>query len=449
MIRRIALVVLTGTLIACTAHRPPVRSAPPPRPSSFPQLDIPAELNASPAVRQRQEDAWQLLQAGDLRGASRGFSDALKSAPGFYPAETGLGYVALADRQYKHAAVRFASAVSKGSRYLPALQGLVDAEIAAGNDAGAMAAIERLLAVDPARDELRSRLDLLKMRAVQADLEAVAKARAAGRLDDAERLLARAVEASPSNAVLTRELARVELARGELEQAEAHARKSAELDDGDAEALAVLGDVLEAEDHAREAADAYAKAVKIDPRPAWRDKLSALNTRANLEALPAEYRAIPSSTTVTRAQVAAMIGIEVTSMIDSAPARAVDVITDIRGHWAAPWILPVARAGVMDVLPNHTFQPNAVVRRADLAHIVSQAVNLLSARRPADAAAWRAARPHITDVGAGHASYRAIAVATASGAMTVDADERFWPTHPASGDDLLAVVARLRQLAGR
>ena len=35
----------------------------------------------------------------------------------------------------------------------------------------------------------------------------------------------------------------------------------------------------------------------------------------------------------------------------------------MRGNWAAPWIMAVARAGLMEVYPNHTFQPNAIVRR--------------------------------------------------------------------------------------
>ena len=36
------------------------------------------------------------------------------------------------------------------------------------------------------------------------------------------------------------------------------------------------------------------------------------------------------------------------------------VVTDIRNHWAAPWITMVARAGVIEPFPNHTFQPRAV-----------------------------------------------------------------------------------------
>jgi hypothetical protein len=40
-------------------------------------------------------------------------------------------------------------------------------------------------------------------------------------------------------------------------------------------------------------------------------------------------------------------------------------MTDDRGHWAQRWILDITRAGIMDVFPNHTFQPAGIVRRED------------------------------------------------------------------------------------
>ena len=41
----------------------------------------------------------------------------------------------------------------------------------------------------------------------------------------------------------------------------------------------------------------------------------------------------------------------------------------------------MARAGLMEVYPNHTFQPNAVVRRGDLAQAASKALSLIAAEQ--------------------------------------------------------------------
>ena len=309
-------------------------------------------------------------------------------------------------------------------------------------------ALDQLLKVDPSREEMRTRLDLIRLRVTQGELTAASKARAAGRLDEAQAILERALQASPSSPLMLRELAAVEAARGALDTAEGHARQAAELDSTDGETLAILGGVLEARGKIAEAADAFARAVTIEPRPAWREKRDALRARVTFEALPAEYRGIPEAPTVTRAQVAAMIGIDLDSLVRRAPPKAPVVLTDVRTHWAAPWILPVTRAGIMDALPNHTFQPNAIVRRSDLAQIASQLIDTLASSRPQDAARWRTQRPRLDDVPTGHVSYRAIALAVAAGTMTPDESGRFWPSRAATGANLVAVVARIKQLSG-
>jgi tetratricopeptide (TPR) repeat protein len=301
--------------------------------------------------------------------------------------------------------------------------------------------------VDPSRDATRDRLGLIRLRIVQQQLAAAEKARAAGRLDEAQGLIDRALQASPESAVLLRELAIIEVAKGAFDSAEQHARKAVEIDSGDAEVQALLGSVLESESKIADAAVAFDRAFALDPRPAWREKRDALRARAGFEALPAEYRNLPASATVTRAQLAAMIGIELEKVVAQAPRKTTAVVTDVRSHWAASWILPVTQAGLMDVLPNHTFQPNAIVRRSDLAQAVSQTLSVIGAVRSVNIAAWTAARPRLDDVPPGHVSYRAIATALAAGAMKVDDGGRFWPSRPATGAEVVAAVARLKQLA--
>jgi len=58
------------------------------------------------------------------------------------------------------------------------------------------------------------------------------------------------------------------------------------------------------------------------------------------------------------------------------------LITDVRGNWAATWIMAVARAGVMEPFANHAFQPRAVVRRTDLAQAVARLLVRVAPQRP-------------------------------------------------------------------
>src|SRR5262252_7567784 len=104
MTRRVGIAILTIVLAGCASHRP----APPPlAPSGAPgrpNLEIPPELTIAAPLRQQYVTALSQLQAGDLRNSNRGFSDVLKASPDFYPAEAGLAYIALANRQYRQAA---------------------------------------------------------------------------------------------------------------------------------------------------------------------------------------------------------------------------------------------------------------------------------------------------------------------------------------------------------
>jgi hypothetical protein len=284
---------------------------------------------------------------------------------------------------------------------------------------------------------------------VQTQIETARKARTAGHLDDAERGFETALSLSPGSSAISKELAALESSRGELDQAEAHARQATTADPNDADAQALLGSVLEAKQDYRAAATAYAKAAAIDPRPEWRTRASTLADKADLAAIPAEYRDLPASTTLTRGQVAAFLALRLPALIDRAPKRPPAVITDVRTHWAAPWIVPVTRAGVMDVYANHTFQPDATVTRAALAQVLARLVAQLPPARQADVTRWRASRPRFPDLPTGNVNYRAAALAAAAGLLPPDADGRFAPTRPATGAELDAAIARLQALATR
>lgn len=444
--KMVAIVGIALALPACASRRPPASPPAAPKYPAYVKPPVPGGLPVAPAVLQRYDQAWQRLQAGDVKGAGRDYTEILRLAPDFYPADTALGDVALIERDAREALARFTAASTKNDRYLPALEGRAQAALAVGDDVTTAGALEQLLAADPSRDEARSRLELIRFRLVQSQLTAARGARTAGRLDEAQATLERALTVSPSSPVLLRELALVEAARGALDAAEEHARRAVEADSGDAESLAALGSVLEGAGRLAEAADLFARAVAIDPRAAWREKRDALRSRVAYDALPAEYRAAPAAATVTRAQVAAVLGIDLAPLVSRAPRRPGVVVTDARGHWAASWILAVTQAGIMDVYANHTFQPNAAIRRSDLAQVVSHLLNVVVGTHAAEVEKWRAARPRLDDVPTGHASYRAIAMAVAAGAMSVDETSRFWPARPASGADLIAAVNRLKQL---
>jgi hypothetical protein len=169
-----------------------------------------------------------------------------------------------------------------------------------------------------------------------------------------------------------------------------------------------------------------------------RDRVAALK-------LPEPYRAIPAAPRVTRADIAALVGVRLEALVSRAAERQV-VITDIRGNWAQQWITSVVRAGIMDTLPNYEFAPQTVVRRGDLARTVSRLLTLLDGVKPGMSKRWENARVAVADVPPEHLSYPAVSVAAASGVMPLD-NGAFRLLDPVTGAEALDIISRIETLA--
>ncbi len=195
--------------------------------------------------------------------------------------------------------------------------------------------------------------------------------------------------------------------------------------------------------------DAYGSALALGPDEALDRHVDELREKAAFAAMPEEFRSIETSPSVTRAQVAALVGVELDDLVKLAPRRNSVLMTDTRDSWAAPWIQSVTRAGLMEVFPNHTFQPRAVVRRGDLALIASRALSIIGAANPGVGADWRNARRRFPDLSPSHLTYPAASLAVEAGIMQTASDGSFQLSRPVTGAEAVAAVKALKALSER
>jgi tetratricopeptide (TPR) repeat protein len=450
--RRLMLVAVVLTVAgACAAPRRPAGLPGPVASPKFPEFVYPAPPSglAAPEAASSHQVGWQWLQSGDLRNAERSFSAVLKSAPEFYPSEAGLGFVALARKDARAAASHFDRALAADALYAPALAGRGEALLALGQRDQALASFEAAVGADPALTDLRARIDVLRFRGMQDDVDTARKAADAGKLAEAEAIYERSLAASPDSSFLYRELAAIERRSGKLEAALGHAEKAVELSPSEPRSFVTLGEIYEAQGDYAKATEAYGRAVALEPSDALDARIDELREKAAFAAMPEEYRSIETSPTVTRAQLAALFGVRIDDLLKRARRNDAVVLTDTRGSWAGPWILSVSRAGIMDAYPNHTFKPDALVRRDDLALAASRALAIIAAERSAQAAGWTTPRVQFSDVPPGHLSYPAAAVAVQSGVMTTTSDGAFDLSRPVTGAEALAAIRKLEELSGR
>jgi hypothetical protein len=209
--------------------------------------------------------------------------------------------------------------------------------------------------------------------------------------------------------------------------------------------LAQIGDVLDAAGDFTGAIAMYNRSLAIEPSAAVEARRDQTATRAEVAKLPDQYRAIASATQITRADLAALIGVRLAAVLGAIRARDPGVVTDVRGNWAEPWIMAATRAGVMDPLPNHTFQPRAIVRRVDLAEAVARLIESIAA--PQTVATWRASHPAFSDLADTHLAYPSASIAIASGVMDRPSETTFQPSRVVSGAEAAQAIDRLQALA--
>lgn len=441
-------VVAIALLSACAPKISPLPTVTAPKYPDFIQPAIPASYSASP-VATSQSRGWTFLQAGDLKNAEREFSVALAAVPAFYPAEDGLGYVALANKDAKDAVAHFDRAIGEQATDVSALVGRGQALMALNRTADALTAFRGALAVDPSLTDIRQRVEVLSFRSVEQSVADARQAARAGKTDEAIQAYNAAIASSPDSPFLYRELAAVERQKGNASAALEHYRKAASLDPTDAHTLEQIGELLEEAGDFEGASKAYGDSLAIEPNASVETRLDGIRAKLALARMPAEYRAIAQASEITRADLAALIGVRLAPLLDGPRSRDAALITDLRNNWAATWIVAVARAGVMEPFANHAFQPRTVVRRTDLAQAVAHLLAKIAAQHPSpQASSWEAARLKFSDLGDGHLAYPAASMAVAAGVMTLAPGDAFQPSRPVSGAEAIDVVDKLQALAG-
>jgi len=440
----LALVVIVS---ACAPRPVPTPVVTVPKFPEFVQPPIPAAF-ANSQVAATFTRGWAFFQTGDLRAAEREFLVAATAVPAFHPAETALGDLELARKDAKAALPHFDRALEREQNDVPALLGRAQALIALNREAEALASFEAALTVDPSLTDVRRRVEVLKFRGLEQNIARARDLARQGRIDEAVQAYMTAIARSPDSPFLYREVAALERQKGNLDAALADFRRALAADSGDARSLEQIAEILEEQNDLEGAEKPYADTLALEANPAIEKRLEDVRDRIAFARLPAEYRAIDEAPQITRGDLAALIGIRLARLLEADKPLEGVLITDTRGHWASPWIMSVARAGIMEPFANHTFQPRAIVHRTDLAQAVARLLAHIAPQQGAQARTWESARLKFNDLSPSHLAYPAASMAVAAGVMKTVAENSFQPARAVTGAEATDAIGRLEALAG-
>lgn len=439
--RSLAAFLLLGA-VACAPGVPVVTS---PIYPDFLFPDVPAEYAASMSS---QRDAWAFLQSGNVAAAEVRFTLLAGRDPEFYPATTGLGWVELARGAPVEAVARFDAALDRKPSYVPALVGRGDALLRGDNLVAALRSFEAALEVDPGLMRVVRAVAELRLRVMTARLAQARAAAERGALSEAEVAYTEVIEASPDSAFLYLELAGLKRRQGDLDAALRQVGRANDLNPRDVAALVLEGDLYEARGDLEAAEDAYRRADLLEPSDETSGRLGRVRERRRAATLPREYQAISQRDTVTRGELAALLGVRLEQLLDDAAVgEATPIITDTRNYWGDRWILAVTQAHIMAVDARYRFEPERAVRRGELAEVVAGVLGLIAAIDPGGERPWLDARPRFGDMTAGHLNYASAAAAVSAGVLSAFDDGSFQPTRAVTGAEAIETVNRLDAFA--
>lgn len=430
--RRASVAVLLLALAACA----------PPRPPSIPEGDDyvhpmtrAGELRADDA--KDLEAAWQDVLTGATSRAERRFLKLLGRRPSLVAAETGLAFARLRAGRLREAGDGFARVLEKQPESVPALIGAASVAYRQNDAEASLAFLRRAEVVRPDEPAVKRRLPERKVQVTERRVAAAQAAVARGDKAAAVVEYRHALDAAPEVGALRVEYANLLAEEGDLDGAVEALRADPA---GDRQVLLRLGELLEQEKDPTSAFEAYRRILLRDPRDAEATaKALAARAAVEMQGMPDEYRRIADAPRTTRADLAALVAVKVTGL-RAAELGETEVAVDITGSWAREYILQCLSLGILDLYPNHTFQPGAIARRGDLARAVARVLDLLKV--PASAA------PAIVDMTPTNLYHDAAARAVGAGLMDLTAGGAFEPWRPVSGRDASDVVDALARLVG-
>jgi Flp pilus assembly protein TadD len=434
--RRFALAALALSLVSLVSLPSCAKKLAPPPPEGEEYLypaPRPGELSTSDA--QAVQVAWREVQVGSTVSAVKRYQKILKRKPRSPAARTGLGYAHLRGGELAPAGSAFVTVLEAEPQYLPALVGLGQLQVRRGEAEEAVRTFRRAAAAAPDDPLVRKRLASLKLQVTERRM---AQAEAALERGDAEAAVlayTAALEAAPEVTGVRLSLAQLLAARGDSKAA----LSVLEADmTGDRQLLLLAGRLLTEAGEYAQALEIYTRLLAHGPGDA-EAREGQRRAQAGLEsqALPEEYRAIPDAARLTRADLAALVAVRV-QRLRHAGAGAPRVAVDISGSWARDQVARVLALGIMDVYPNHTFQPNAVVRRVDLARAAARTLDVL--RWPATPSAPP------SDMSRSHLDFAVVERVLGAGLMGVTDAGAFEPWRPVSGREAVEVVDALARL---
>lgn len=427
----VILIVLASLCMSCVPYRPP---SPTLYVESLPQSVI-SEMSLEERIQ--TDAAWANLKRGDGERAKKIFVKLGKESPLYY---AGLGYALYLLEDIQTAEDFFKAALLAFPDLILVHVGLAQIYEETGREDSAFAEYRNIMKVDPEHPWAKPRYENMK---IQKTNEALQEARAylsAGQTDKGKASYLKALFYSPASVEVHLALANLYKEEDNFQSALVHIKAASTSDPENTDTLKLYGETLLAAQDLKKSLEIYEKLVeKVPDDTQVKDQLKVIKNRLGIFELPSQYDDIADSEAVTKEDVAAIIGVKFQHILED-PTRQPHIIVDIATSWASRYILKMTTLGLLDVYPNHEFQPKKTITRAEMAEILVRLIMHLEQKGHRFIQQIPVDRIKISDVTPSNFYYQPILTIISYDIMTLSADRAFNPDAPVSGQEAIRLL---------
>jgi Tfp pilus assembly protein PilF len=401
--------------------------------------NLPASLISELSLENRilTEDAWNNLRKGKTKAAQKIISKLGEQNPIYY---LGFGYASYLLNNMKDAEQFFKASLRNYPDMALIHAGLAQVFQKTGREDEAFSEFREILKKEPNNIWAKEEYENLKNKKTNQALGEARNSLAQGDTEKGKQALLKALHYSPQSTEANLQLAEIYKKEGKFQNALVHLKTASSNEPENREILENYADTLfQAERYAR-SLEIYEKLKEAEPEnKEILDRIERLNNILGIVELPSQYNSIPYSEAVTREEMAALLSIKFKGIVDEA-TKTPPIIIDIATSWASKFILQMTSLGILDVYPNHTFQPKKTISRAEMAEILVHCIEYLEKKGFKFIQQIQPEKIKILDVLPENYYYKPIIQIVSYDIMTLSLQKEFQPDSPVSGPETIKLL---------
>lgn len=382
-------------------------------------------------------EAWDYVRQGRTDKAEKALLRLGTSSPLFY---VGLGYVAFLQEDLRAAEADFRLALDEYPDLSLAHLGLAQLYQKTGEEDKTFNELREVLKIDPQHPWAKGQYKILKDQKTEQAIDEAKEALSKGDTEKGKEAYLKALHYSPESSEIHLALAEIYKKENKLSSALVHLKAASAGDPTDISILENYAVTLAEAKQYERSLETYERLLELDRNnKKAKEQVESIKNKLGIYELPSRYNEITLSEAVTREDVAALLFVKLKDIF-SEPAPQPPIIIDISASWASKFILRVTSLSLMEVYPNHSFQPKKAVTRAELTEIVFRVITYLKQKGHRFIHQISPEKIQIPDVSLDHYYYQPISQVLSYQIMELYPDKTFRPDQTVSGPEAIKTM---------